>query len=104
MYILKLDDSYKLEIAVFMYKSVHRMLPSCCLSYTPIIRHGQCYATRASYSNFYFVQPRCRTNIRERCLAISGSKLWNSIPDIVKNVISLNIFKKNYSQYLTVDY
>ena len=44
--------------------------------------------------------PRSRTNVRTFSIRISGAKLWNSIPEIVRESQTLLSFKHALKQYL----
>ena len=98
--ILKLSDMYTLLICLFMFKCLHNLLPFCCLRFSPQLRPILSHRTRANELKYDFFQPRCRTTIRESSLAISGPKFWNSIPSEIKELTSINSFKKCFSQYL----
>ena len=39
-----------------------------------------------------------RTNLKAMCLSVHGVKLWNTLPDDIKNCTSVNIFKKMYQK------
>ena len=39
------------------------------------------------------VMVQVRTNLKAMCLSVYGVKLWNTLPDDVKNCTSVNIFK-----------
>ena len=38
------------------------------------------------------VQVGLRTNLKAMCLSVYGVKLWNTLPDEIKNCTSVNIF------------
>ena len=41
-----------------------------------------------------FVMVQVRTNLKAMCISVYGVKLWNTLPDEIKNCTSVNIFKK----------
>ena len=102
--ILKLLDQFKLQIALFMFKSLHNLLPVCCLSFQPSLRSNTEINTRINSQMFIFHQPRCRTILRERSIMIEGPKLWNSIPLYVKIAASHDMFKNYYSRFILSNY
>ena len=42
----------------------------------------------------------CRTNIKQFTMLSRGPKLWNSLPDTVKNAGTLNCFRNRIRKYL----
>ena len=42
---------------------------------------------------YNFTIPSYRTSLREKCLKICGPKNWHSIPDEIKVIGSLSVFK-----------
>ena len=45
-----------------------------------------------------------RTNLKAMCLSVHGVKLWNTLPDDIKNCTSVNIFKKMYQKHFLSHY
>ena len=64
--VLKLLDQFKLQIALFMFKLLHNLLPVCCLYFQSSLRSKTEINTRTNSQMFIFHQPRCRTISRER--------------------------------------
>ena len=97
--ILKLTDLYKLEISLYMFKCLHCLLPNVCNQNGPTLRPIMPQQTRANSILYNFIQPGCRTTVRERSLALQGPKLWNSLPCSSKEILSLNIFKNHIAKF-----
>ena len=93
-HILKLCDLYKLQIALFMFKCLYELLPSCCIDFKPHLRPIQQQDTRSNCIKFNFYEPAYRTSIREHSISVFGPKLWNTIPPCIKEESCLNNFKK----------
>ena len=51
-----------------------------------------------NHSNFY--QPRFNSNIRKFAITSYGPVVWSSLPDVLKNATTLNIFKCQLKKYL----
>ena len=51
-----------------------------------------------------FVMVQVRTNLKAMCLSVYGVKLWNTLPDEIKNCTSVNIFKKCLKQHFLSHY
>ena len=91
--ILKFKDIYKHKVGIYMYKNIDsfsRHLPS----------HD--YETRSGNS-LNAVNQRL-TLTQRQSLQFQGPIIWNSIPDNIRNAPSLNIFKKQYKQFLLSSY
>ena len=57
------------------------------------------YSTR--YSDFY--RPHtCRTNIKKFSILFQGPRIWNSLPNNIKNAPTFNIFKRVIKPFLRV--
>ena len=57
------------------------------------------YSTR--YSDFY--RPHtCRTNIKKFSILFQGPRIWNSLPNDIKNALSFSIFKRVIKPFLRV--
>ena len=89
--ILKLSDINKFQIALFMYKMKHHLLPLSCLQYVTVMDTQRSYITRQSG---YFNMIGCRTVMRENSVSVQGPRLWNSLPKYIQDVSSIAIFKR----------
>ena len=63
---------------------------SCKLGFF-FYKYSSVYATRQTKS---FVMVQVRTNLKAMCLSVHGVKLWNTLPDDIKNRTCVNIFQK----------
>ena len=85
MNILKLFDINKLQTAVYMHKLVSTTNPLHLLP-----QHN--YPTRTCE---HLRVPQHNLTVFQHSLAYSGPKLWNNIPDSIKNLPTLTSFKDN---------
>lgn len=95
--ILKLPDINKLQIAMFAYRSKNCLLPTSCSNYISLYSSSHQYMMR-NHPSMTVVS--FRTKIRERFIGVSGPKLWNSLPDSIRNSTSLPLLKKRLSAFL----
>ena len=51
-------------------------------------KYSSVYSIRQNKS---FVMVQVRTNLKAMCLSVHGVKLWNTLPDDIKNCTSVNI-------------
>ena len=97
--ILDVFSIYSLQVSSFMYLYHNDALP---ISFTQIFQTGNQinrYSTR--YSDFY--RPHiCRTNIKEFSILFQGPRIWNSLPNDIKNAPSFSIFKRMIKPFLRV--
>ena len=89
--ILDVFSIYSLQVSSFMYLYHHDALP---IAFTQIFQTGNQinqYSTR--YPDFY--RPHtCRTNIKKLSILFQGPRMWNSLPNNIKNAPTFNIFKR----------
>jgi hypothetical protein len=90
LHLLKLTDICKLQTALFMYKVKCKLLPVSCMQYCKINQRSM-YSTRQKN---YFDVDVFKTNIRERSIAVSGPRLWNSLTQEAQSCTSLSFFKR----------
>jgi len=104
--ILKLYDISKLQIILFMFKVHNNLLPMSCSSFTPILRIGGGPKTRSSQAgNFILPQThRLHSVVPEQSLAVFGPRLWNAIPQYLKQIPIIEKFRKSYTQLLINSY
>src|SRR5271157_5054807 len=77
--LLKLDGIYNRELAIFLYKSLHGLLPVCCNHY--IIRsQASIYSLRVVDD---FMVAKVRTVLRQKFVSCAGPKLWRTIPSSI---------------------
>ena len=94
--ILKVEDIYKLQIVLMMYKINNNMWFGNlnCLK----VKSVHNYNTRQSASeNFY--RPPIATNTSKYCSDFMGPLLWSTIPYDLKK-LPLHLFKKKYKDEL----
>ena len=56
------------------------------------LQDAQRYSTRSSATQFLCI-PKVRTELYKKSLTFSGAKVWNNLPNNMKNCQSLNEFK-----------
>ena len=89
--ILDVFSIYSLQVSSFMYLYHNDALP---ISFTQIFQTGnQIHQYSTRYSDFY--RPHtCRTNIKKISILFQGPRIWNSLPNDIKNAPSFSIFKR----------
>ena len=98
--ILDVFGIYPLQVSSFMYLYHHDALPS--IAFTQIFQTGnQIHQCSTRYSDFY--RPHtCRTNIKKISILFQGPRIWNSLPNNIKNAPTFNIFKRVIKPFLRV--
>ena len=99
--ILRLNDMYKYQAAIFMYLCTKQLLPQSLLELFSFNNQVHNYNTRSA-SNFHI--PLSRTSFYQRSIIYNGPILWNSLPCAIRNTKSLNTFKRSYKKNLLGDY
>ena len=97
--ILDVFSIYSLQVSSFMYLYHNDALP---ISFTQIFQTGnQIHQYSTRYSDFY--RPHtCRTNIKKFSILFQGPRIWNSLPNNIKNAPTFNIFKRVIKPFLRV--
>ena len=85
--ILKIQDIYRLNVAVYMFGARH----------SGEFDRNHPYPTR-SYNDL--VPLYARLNVTQNSLKVSGPSVWNSIPQEIRNLPTLSMFKNRYKKYL----
>ena len=100
--ILKIQDMFKLELAKFCFKFHNKLLPNQLLTVFTNLSSVHNYNTMNS--NIIFFRNKQNNKAGFTTLNNLGSKLWNEIPEEIRSSKSVNIFCKNFKNYLLKDY
>ena len=93
---LNVNNKITYDICVFMYKILNSLLPNWLFSFLSV-REVNNRPTRQASDLFI---RRTKTDIGKRSLAINGPKLWNSIPQYIKDSSSEHAFKEKLKCFL----
>ena len=80
MSILKLSEFVKYKTVIVMFNVFNGILP--IQLQRRFTKYSSVHSTRQKKS---FVIVRVRTNLKVMCLSVYGVKLWNTLPDEIKN-------------------
>lgn len=97
---LKILDINKINsfcTGIFMYSYHNKLLPPPFLNLFSTSNQFHNYNTRNADT---YRSHACRTNIKQFTMLSRGPKLWNSLPDTVKNAGTLNCFRNRIRKYL----
>jgi hypothetical protein len=93
--ILKFDDIYVTQIVTLMFKIYNRFLPPEMIEFYSMFQlrnYCSVYNTRKPKTDFLI--PFARTNLGRKNFACEGPRLWNGIPESIRDLTSLCCFKK----------
>ena len=101
--ILKIDNVFKLKIAVFTFKIINmdEKVPTILSDIIVAASSRHSHYTRF-VSNYNIIRPKVRTNFGIQTFAFTSSKIWESIETSLKESYSILQFKKKYSQILLI--
>ena len=99
--LLKIEDIYKLQLGLLMYKLSREALPNSISILFQ--RNIEIHNHNTRNSNDYFMH-EARTNTRKFTIKYSGPLFWNSIPEHIQNSTSENQFKNKLKQRLLSTY
>ena len=95
---MTIEEQVKYFTLLLAFKSVNGQAPSyLCEKFT---FYESTYGTRAM-DGFKLREPKPNLDIFKRSFMYSSTKLWNNIPQSLRESPSLNTFKHNYKKYLT---
>ena len=99
--LLKLDDLYKHQLGIYMYKSTKGLLPDSMSSMVIPIHNVHNHNLRNQ--NAYYIQ-RVRTNCRKFTIHFTGPIFWNTLPQQLREAVSENQFKRKLKEFLLSSY
>ena len=86
------------DTAVLVYKSRNQQVPSTSVTFQNFeVSHH--FNTRLAASGGYTL-PRCARNFGQRSITYQGMKLWNTLPNEIKEAQSVEVFKQKVKDYL----
>ena len=83
---MKLKDIYKLEVLKFVYKFIKNYLPECFDNYFLPASKIHNYSTRFASEYNWVAVLRCSKTLSQRSIKIEGHRLWNGLPEEIKNI------------------
>ena len=101
--ILNIYDLCRLQILLFVFKSINHLLPPRYFNYFTLIENIHHYSTRSSGDGKLYISSAkklCRVNT----LAVWGPKCWNLLPTQIRSPSSLYSFKTGLKKYLLSHY
>ena len=101
--ILQIDDLFKIEIAIFVFKWNRNSVPIFFSNFFKKTSDVSKRITRQSTKSSNLYYPRYRSNRLRRSIKYQGVKVWNSIPENIKK-LSENLFKKQLKEYFLPRY
>lgn len=99
--LLKFNDIFKLKAASFIYEIINNPsnIPEPFQDY--VIQASKVHNYNTRYANKQNLQrPRARTNYGSHTFKFISSKIWETVPDYIKNSRSLFSFKNTYKAFL----
>ena len=96
---LNVRNLIRLDLGVFMYKTQKGLAPDVFYDLYHSVTELHSYNTRSAYNGNLQIP---LTNLRagDKAISVSGARIWNNIPNSVKQAQSLDIFKRELKEYL----
>ena len=98
--LLKLDDLYKHQLGIYMYKSTKGLLPDSMSSMVIPIHNVHDHHLRNQ--NGCYIQ-HVRTNCRKFTIHYTGPVFWNTLPEQLRQAVSENQFKRKLKIFYSRD-
>ena len=86
--------------AITVYKSLAGLQPSYIADLFTLSRDIATRKTRSCCTNKLFL-PKANKSSFKCSLQYAGAIIWNNLPDIIRNIDTLNVFKHTLKQFLT---
>ena len=97
---LSVRNLIKLDMGIFACKELNNLHPEQDICPFQKLDEQHTYNTRSVTNNNLFI-PRGNTQLFNRTMSYSGSRLWNEIPYEIRRVQTLEDFKDKLKTYLT---
>ena len=91
-------DRVKFQKSVLMFKIFNNLTPSYLQDHFTLTSDVHQRPLRSTTENLLYV-PKPNIELFRKSLSYSGSKIWNAIPDHVKQSTSIIQFKKEYLRW-----
>jgi len=96
--LLTLKQIHDLEVVKLMYKHKNELLPPKFQDYFTPVSTVHTHNTRSRTRENFFI-PRTRTSIGQKLIRVEGPKIWNSLPDSIRNSQSIHSFSSSCKSY-----
>ena len=93
---LTIFDEYKLQASLFMHNSINGNLPHFLSTHFRANYQIHNHKTRFSHNIHTYIT---RTNARKSTLMVSGPRIWNNIPNSIRNIKSSSLFRRTLKEY-----
>ena len=99
LHILPIHVRAEFKLLVLVFKCLHNLAPDYLSN---LIQRRKChYSTRSSTSGCQLQVPFTKSStFRDRSFSVAGPKLWNSLPENVRNCSSIDSFKSKLKTHL----
>ena len=95
---MEFPERVTFQKAVMMYKIFNNLTPSYLPNYFKFTSEIHKRSLRSTTENLLHI-PKPNTELYRNSLAYSGSKIWNAIPEHIKQCTSVENFKKGYLRW-----
>ena len=98
---LNVRNLIRLDLGVFMYKTQKGLAPDVFYDLYHSVTELHSYNTRSAYIyNGNLQIPLTNLRAGDKAISVSGARIWNNIPNSVKQAQSLDVFKRELKKYL----
>ena len=95
-----LQERRKFHMGIFMFRATNNTLPTYISDKFISANRVHEHATRSASTRSLHI-PYARTNYGKNSISFRGAAEWNSIPNTIRTLPSLSLFKRHYQSYLT---
>ena len=95
---LPIRERIDYKLLLITYKALNNLAPSYILDLLEPISHTRILRS-SSKTDLKVPRSHCAT-YGDRCFSIAAPKLWNKLPESLKNSSSLDVFKKDLKTHI----
>ena len=88
---LKIEDKVVYDICLFVFKVLNEEVPHWVVDFKTVMETRE----RLTRQSSDLAVPRRRTKIADKAMSVRGPKLWNNLPEDLKNIKGMPNFKKH---------
>ena len=93
---MKINNKYIFDVCIYIFKVINNQLPDWLLT-LPTVREYNSRITR-QLNNLFI--PQTRTITGEKAMEVRGPKIWNNLPEEIRNSNGINSFKSKLKRHL----
>ena len=99
---LNIKCRIEFKLLLITYKAMHGLAPEYLKDIIDMKQNNTTYSLQSNDSSFNLKAPSIKTfkTLGDRCFMIAAPKLWNALPQELREETSVDLFKRRLKTYL----